>query len=214
MRAALPTTIPIFPLAGVLLLPRARLPLNIFEPRYLAMTRDAMAAERIIGMIQPLTPENAAANPPVFEVGCAGRITQFSETKDGRFLITLTGVCRFQVAEEVDGVAGYRRVEARYGRFAADLEELATGGALDRDRILPTLRAYLDLNGFSTDWKAIQSASDEALVSSLAMACPFEPREKQALLEAGDTAERGRVLTALLEMALLARGQGERAPLQ
>ncbi|MSP68208.1 MAG: peptidase S16 [Alphaproteobacteria bacterium] len=213
MQAALPTTIPIFPLSGVLLLPRARLPLNIFEARYLAMTRDAMAAEKVIGMIQPTEHEHATENPPVFEVGCAGRITQFSETKDGRFLITLTGVCRFELASEIAGASGYRRVEARYGRFKSDLDEPTSGG-LDRARILPTLRAYLDLHGFSTDWKAIEAASDEVLVSSLAMSCPLEPREKQALLEATDTAERSRVLTALLEMALLARGRGEHAPLQ
>ena len=197
----LPRVIPIFPLPGVMLLPRGRLPLNIFEPRYLQMTQDAMAEHRMIGMIQPADPNASLEAPEVYPVGCAGRITSFSETPDNRFLITLTGVCRFAVARELepDGLL-YRRVRADYEPFAGDLPEPAPI-ALDRSRLMPALRAYFDRRGLTADWDAIDRADDEALVICLAMACPFEPSEKQALLECRGESERAAMMQALFEMA-------------
>lgn len=197
----LPRVIPIFPLPGVMLLPRGRLPLNIFEPRYLQMTQDAMASHRMIGMIQPADPEARLDAPDVYPVGCAGRITSFSETPDNRFLITLTGVCRFAVARELemDGLL-YRRVRADYSRFAADLPEPAPL-TVDRDRLLPALRSYFERHGLTADWGAIDRADDEALVTCLAMACPFEPSEKQALLECTDERKRADMMQALFEFA-------------
>jgi uncharacterized protein len=202
--AALPAIIPIFPLAGVLLLPRGRLPLNIFEPRYLAMTRDALAGERLIGMVQPTDPGAAGSNPPVYPTGCAGRITSFSETEDGRFLITLTGICRFHIREELPLLDGYRRVVPEWGEFASDVED-GPEPAFDRQRLLRGLRGYFQQHQISADWDAIASVPGERLVTSVAMICPFEPSEKQALLEAPDLDERARMLTAIVEMAVLNR---------
>ena len=202
--AALPDILPIFPLTGVLLLPRGRLPLNIFEPRYLAMTRDALAGERLIGMVQPTDPGASGSNPPVYPAGCAGRITSFSETEDGRFLITLTGTCRFRIREELPLLEGYRRVVPEWSDFSRDLEseeELA----FDRERLLRALRAYFQQHEISADWNAIGSVPGERLVTSTAMVCPFEPSEKQALLEAPDLDERARLLTAIVEMAVMNR---------
>lgn len=202
--AALPAILPIFPLSGVLLLPRGRLPLNIFEPRYLAMTRDALGGERLIGMVQPSDPGVADHNPKVYPTGCAGRITSFSETEDGRFLITLTGTSRFRIKEELPLLEGYRRVVPIWSEFARDLEEEAEPG-FDRERLMRGLRAYFQQHQISADWDAIGSVGGERLVTSVAMICPFEPSEKQALLEAPDLAERARLLTAIVEMAVLNR---------
>jgi Lon protease-like protein len=204
----LPRALPIFPLAGVLLLPGGKLPLNIFEPRYLAMTRDAMAGNRMIGMIQPLDPQSRVKAPAIYMTGCAGRVTSFKETDDNRFLITLTGVCRFVVVEELGVTTPYRQVLASFARFRNDLAPAAEPEAVQRQRLLPALKAYLDMASIPADWKAIEKAPSDALVNSLAMICPFEPSEKQALLEAHDLAERSRVMTALIEMALLQRVGG------
>ncbi len=201
---ALPSILPIFPLAGVLLLPRGRLPLNIFEPRYLAMTRDALAGERLIGMVQPTDPRIVGDNPPVYPTGCAGRITSFSETDDGRFLITLTGVSRFRVREELPLLQGYRRIVPEWGEFARDLESDDQPG-FDRDRLLRGLRTYFQHHKIEADWDAITAVPGERLVTSIAMICPFEPNEKQALLEAPNLDERARLLTAIVEMAALNR---------
>src|SRR5271165_5431866 len=199
----LPSILPIFPLAGVLLLPRGRLPLNIFEPRYLAMTRDALAGDRLIGMVQPSDPNQPmSGNPPVYPTGCAGRITSFSETEDGRFLITLTGLCRFRIREELPPVSGYRRVVPRWDEFAGDLRNLRDPG-FDRERLMRGLRAYFDKHQIKAEWDAISSVPGERLVTSIAMVCPFEPSEKQALLEAPDLDERAKLLTAIVEMAAL-----------
>ena len=197
----LPRVIPIFPLPGVVLLPRGHLPLNIFENRYLELAQDAMASHRMIGMVQPADPTAKQDAPEVYPVGCAGRITSFSETPDNRFLITLTGVCRFAIVRELeqDGLL-YRRVRADFGRFAGDLPAPAPL-ALDRDRLLPALRSYFDHNGLTADWEAIDRANDEALVTCLAMACPFESNEKQALLECPGESERVDMMQALFEMA-------------
>ena len=197
----LPRVIPIFPLPGVVLLPRGRLPLNIFEPRYLEMTQDAMASHRMIGMIQPADPKARLAAPEVYAIGCAGRITSFSETPDSRFLITLTGVCRFAVVRELEqDDLLYRRVRADYSRFVGDLPEPAPL-TVDRDRLIPALKSYFEHHGLTADWDAIDRADDEALVTCLAMACPFEPGEKQALLECAGESERVDMMQALFEFA-------------
>ena len=204
----LPEIVPIFPLTGVLLLPRGKLPLNVFEPRYLAMTEDALAGNRMIGIIQPSDPLSRASVPPVYPIGCAGRITSFSETDDGRYLITLTGVCRFETARELPIVRGYRRVDVSWERFAADLEE--PGPALfDRARLVEGLRTYFKIQGISANWDAIEFTPDERLVTSLAMICPFEPSEKQALLECGSLSERASMMIAIIEMSVLDKRGGD-----
>lgn len=209
--AQLPGMLPIFPLAGVLLLPRARLPLNIFEPRYLAMVEDALGSGRMIGMVQPLDPTGREREPAVYDCGCAGRITSFAETDDGRFLITLTGVARFEIGREVEGARGYRRVVPDWRPFRADLEHEACGD-IDRNRLLGALKSYFRVQGLSVDWKSIESTLDERLVNSLAMICPFTPGEKQALLEAPTLAERGKLLIGLVEMAILDSHDGDGPP--
>ena len=215
-RAALPQVLPIFPLVGVLLLPRGRLPLNIFEPRYLAMTRDALGGERLIGMIQPsdatrdppADPGLAGMSPAVYPVGCAGRITQFSETDDGRFLITLTGVSRFRIAGELPLLSGYRRVVPDWQAFAQD-REMLDAPQFDRARLVRGLKNFFGQRQLSADWSAIEKAPAEQLVTSIAMACPFAPPEKQALLEAADFTERANLLTGLVEMAAIQPTTGE-----
>jgi uncharacterized protein len=198
---ALPAILPVFPLPGVLLLPRGHLPLNIFEPRYLAMTRDAMAGEKLIGMVQPTDPHvSLAGKPPVYPTGCAGLVSAFAETEDGRFLITLTGVSRFRIREELPLRSGYRRVAADWSDFAADRagEEEAD---FDREHLLRGLRVYFERHRMSANWEALQTVRGERLIASIAMLCPFEPSEKQALLEAADLAARARLLTAIVDMA-------------
>jgi Lon protease-like protein len=211
-RAALPDTLPIFPLTGVLLLPRGRLPLNIFEPRYLAMTRDALGGERLIGMVQPNEPQQdnrggGATKPPVYPIGCAGRITSFSETDDGRYLLTLTGVSRFRIRDELPLLSGYRRVVAEWQPFAHDVET-PSGTEFDRDRFIRGLKGFFTQRQISADWEAIEKAAGEHLINSIAMLCPFAPSEKQALLEAPDLDERARLLIALVEMAAVNPNQG------
>jgi uncharacterized protein len=207
-RMELPAVLPIFPLTGVLLLPRGRLPLNIFEPRYLAMTRDALAGERLIGMVQPSDPPKdypgEGMNPPVYRIGCAGRMTQFTETDDGRYLITLTGISRFRIVEELPLLSGYRRVIPDWRPFARDRDAAAGESEFDRARLIRGLRGYFAQRKLSADWSAIEKAPGDYLVTSIAMACPFAPSEKQALLEAADPGERARLLTALVEMAAAA----------
>lgn len=199
----LPRTLPVFPLSGVLLLPRGRLPLNIFEPRYLAMVEDVLSSHRMIGMIQPMSGCSGDAEPPLYQLGCAGRISAFAETEDGRYLITLTGVSRFVMVREVAEVHGYRQVEADWSGYANDLagEE---HGCVDRPRLLASLRTYFKTHGLSVDWSALEEAPEERLITSLAMICPFLPSEKQALLGATDLTERSNLLITLIEMAILA----------
>jgi uncharacterized protein len=203
----LPEILPIFPLTGVLLLPRGRLPLNIFEPRYLAMTRDALGGERLIGMVQPNQPQDdnrgGGLNPPVYAIGCAGRITAFAESDDGRYLITLTGMSRFRIRDELPLLSGYRRVRPDWAPFAHDLGP-DEAGDFDRDRLVRGLRNFFTQQGLKADWEAIEKAPVEHLVTSIAMMCPFPPSEKQALLEAADLGERARLLAALVEMAAIA----------
>ena len=200
----LPSRLPIFPLAGCILLPGGQLPLNIFEPRYLDMCRDAMAGERIIGMVQPTDPDDAGRAPAVYATGCAGRIAEFEETDDNRFLITLTGLCRFAIAEELPMTHRYREVRAAWAPFARDLE--ACRCKLDRSALIPTLETYFGCCGLTADWETIAATPDHCLVTSLAMICPFSCTEKQALLECRDTTERSTLLVALMEMAAAAGG--------
>ena len=200
----LPAEFPVFPLPGALLLPQGKLPLNIFERRYLAMVEDALASGRVIGMIQPDEARPATPNgPALYRVGCLGRLSSFSETDDGRYLITLSGMIRFAVVVELEMQRGYRRVRADLARFRADMERRAAGpgaAAIDRDGMVDALRAYFEVRGFHANWDAINEMPDAALVVTLAMVCPFEPPEKQALLEAPTAADRADTLLTLLRM--------------
>jgi Lon protease-like protein len=200
----LPATLGIFPLTGVLLLPRGQLPLNVFEPRYLALVDAAMSGARLIGMIQPTEHEDKALKPALTSVGCVGRVTSYREAEDGRYLITLTGICRFRVAEELPMVSAYREVRPDYAPFIGDL---VSGNEVDfpRERLLAALKDYLSTRDLKADWRSVVSAPAETLVNALAMLCPFEPAEKQALLEAPGWAERVDTLVALLEMASIAQ---------
>ena len=195
----LPVAIPVFPLGGALLFPRAVLPLNIFEPRYLAMIRDAMAGPRLVGIIQPRDPD--ATDPPLYDIGGLGRITQFAETGDGRFLIALTGLQRFRIRRERRDATPYRQVDADYGLFAADWREPAPLPPALRADLENSLRVYLDAQDLSADWDAVGSADDESLVHTLASVCPFDAVEKQALLEAEDLLLRTSTLSALMAFA-------------
>jgi len=198
--ADLPSVIPVFPLNGVVMLPRARLPLNIFEPRYLAMIDTAMSGLRVIGMIQPRLGDEDLSVPALAEVGCLGRIVEYSETDDGRYLITLAGITRFKVATERDKGTPYRQVVADYAGFGDDFVE-DDAPDLPRERLIAALMPYLQSRDMRTDWATIEGAPAEALVNALSMLCPFSPPEKQALLEAQTLKERGEALILLLEMA-------------
>ncbi|MDE2466393.1 MAG: LON peptidase substrate-binding domain-containing protein [Alphaproteobacteria bacterium] len=197
----LPSTLAVFPLTGAVLLPRGQLPLNIFEPRYLAMVDAALAGNRLIGMVQPVEHESQTLTPQLCAVGCAGRLTGFRETDDGRYLITLTGICRFHVADEAKVTTPFRQITADYLSFAADLSPPAETGAFPRTRLVSALKTYLAHRDMQADWESMANAPAEALVNALAMLCPFEPAEKQALLEAVDWTERVKTLIALLEMS-------------
>lgn len=207
----LPRSLPIFPLTGVLLLPRGQLPLNIFEPRYIAMIDAALAADRLIGMVQPSDPERGESptgQPALYRTACGGRITSFDETEDGRYLITLTGICRFRIVDDTLTNAGYRRAEADWSDFAGDYLEQPVG--LDRPRLTTALDAFFRQHGISADWDAIEETPDERLVNSLSMICPFEPTEKQALLEAPTLAARAEMMVSLVEMAVFSGDDGEK----
>ncbi|MCU0983968.1 MAG: LON peptidase substrate-binding domain-containing protein [Acetobacteraceae bacterium] len=207
--ADLPPEIAVFPLTGALLLPFGRLPLNIFEPRYLAMVQDSLAQGRMFGMIQPNAGEPAGPNGPgLYRVGCLGRVSSFSETEDGRLLITLTGVARFTVAEELPMRHGYRRVRADYSGFEADLDATRRP-MLDRERLEESLRGYFRANRIDANWDAVRETPEAMLVTTLAMVCPFEPREKQALLEAPTIQDRADMLLALVEIGAYGAPESE-----
>lgn len=204
--ADLPDTIPVFPLPGALLLPRARLPLHIFEPRYLAMLDDTMkTSHRLIGMIQPL---EGRGPDKLHAIGCAGRLTAFSETEDGRYMITLSGVSRFRVKEEVTGFTPYRRCDVSWAGFERDLGHPEADPGFERGPFLDLLARFFDDQGLSTDWGSLKEAEDELLINSLSMLCPFEPEDKQALLEAPSLSTRRETLVTLIEFALRG-GPGE-----
>ena len=197
--ADMPAPIPVFPLEGALLLPGARLPLNIFEPRYLAMVDDALAGHRTIGMIQPKTPERTEPDdrPPLHDLGCAGRLVSFEETADGRYLIGLRGLCRFGVGGELDLHNGYRRVRPDYGAWAVDFERRDDAG-IDREKLAGALKSYLAARQLGADWDTIGKTPTEELISIVAMVCPFSPIEKQALLESRTLTERAELIISML----------------
>ena len=201
----LPTKIPIFPLTGVLLLPHGKLPLNIFEPRYLNMITAALAGHRMIGMVQPTGP-NEGDQPDIYKTGCAGRITSFNESEDGRYLVTLSGLIRFDLAEELPLRDGYRVAVPDWSPYCDDLAEETSAG-VDRDRMLRALKGYFTVNDVDANWDAIKDTTTDRLVNALAMMCPFQPSEKQALLEALSLGDRANVMVALLEMALVANDE-------
>ncbi|WP_237152948.1 LON peptidase substrate-binding domain-containing protein [Oryzibacter oryziterrae] len=209
----LPLDVPLFPLARVLLLPRSPLPLIIFEPRYLSMIDAALAGHRLIGIIQPRLdrePGQDEGTATLCEVGCLGRITSFSETGDGRYQVTLTGVVRFRIEDERPSGRLYR-VARVSPAFAVDFEAQAGESEVDRSALLKAFAAYLDANGLEADWDNVQKTSTETLVNSLCMMSPYGAAEKQALLEAPDLKTRAETLIALTEIAL-ARGRGKREP--
>ncbi len=200
-RDHLPAEFAVFPLSGALLLPRGKLPLNIFEPRYLAMIEDALANRRMVAMVQP--DPNTLPNehgPGLYRVGCLGRLTSFSETDDGRFTIALTGLARFAIAEELPGRRGYRRVRADFSAFPIDLDANPDPSSVEREALLIALKAYFVGQKFDANWDAVRRIPDDTLVVTLAMICPFEAAEKQALLEAPTEADRAATLLALLQM--------------
>lgn len=196
----LPETLPIFPLRNALLLPNGKLPLNIFEPRYLAMTDAALAAGRYIGMVRPKSDEGLQED--LYRVGCAGRISSFMETDDGRYLITLTGVSRFVIRDEIREGTPYRVAAVDWSGFTADLYETGEDDPSTREALLDVLSRYLDAASMKADWESVEGAQAETIVNSVAMSCPFSPDEKQAILEAETGINRAETLIALMEMAL------------
>ena len=210
----LPQRIPVFPLSGALLLPRADLPLNIFEPRYVAMVEDALASHRLIGMIQPAQEQVKEEVPGLLKVGCVGRITSYAETADGRILVTLTGVSRFAIAGELDADTAYRQVIADYHPFAVDLVSDLGASEVNRPALLKAFRDYLNANNMNADWDQVDAASTEVLVNTLSLLAPYPPQEKQALLEAPDLKTRADVLVALTEVALRRMSSGGKSRLQ
>jgi len=195
----LPHSLPLFPLSGVLLLTRGQLPLNVFEPRYLEMVDYAMAGDRLIGMIQPAESEGKGAIPRLTQVGCAGKIMTFRETEDNRYLITLNGICRFRLSGEMPAATPWRAGYCDFAAFAGDLAQ-PRDEDFPRDRLLKALKNYLSSRDMQADWSSVMTAPGEALINALAMMCPFDPAEKQALLEAQGVAQRASALIALLEI--------------
>ena len=204
----LPETIAIFPLPGALLLPRARLPLHIFEPRYLAMIDDVLKTPaRLVGMIQPF--EGAGGADRLHSIGCAGRLSAFSETEDGRYLTTLSGVSRFRILHEVEGFAPYRRCDVSWAGFERDRGPAEKDPGLDRAPFMDLLNRFFQSQGLSTDWDAVRDAEDELLINSISMLCPFPPEDRQALLEAPTLVTRRETLVTLIEFALAGGEAGE-----
>ncbi len=215
--AELPDTLPVFPLAGALLLPRAELPLNIFEPRYLSLFNDMISQHRMVGMIQPQPLDKSGDpqdQPPLNRIGCAGRITSLSETDDGRLLVALTGICRFEILHELDVATTYRQCTVSYDGFAADLVAEHQARAVDRDGLITAFRQYLEANNMSANWQEVAQVSTENLVNTLSQLAPYPGPEKQALLEAPDLKSRADMLIALTELALAKSGGGPNTTLQ
>lgn len=195
----LPDVIPLFPLSGAVLLPRGELPLNIFEPRYVAMVDMAIAGDRLVGIIQPL-PNSDGAAPELFQIGCVGRLTRFAETGDGRYLVTLTGVARFRVNEELEVDTPFRQCRVRFDGYEADLLPGAGENAVDRESMISMLRSFAEYSKLEVDWASIDAAPTETLVNALAMMSPFGANEKQALVEAIDLKTRAETLVALAKL--------------
>ncbi len=204
----LPETIPVFPLTGALLLPGGQLPLNIFEPRYLEMVADALRGEKLIGMIQPdlTAPHCSETTPPLSEIGCVGRISAFQETGDGRLHISLSGICRFKLIKEMTVNTGYRQCEIN--AFETDLSEMSEGDDVDRDAVLTAFKNYLTAHDMDADWETVNKADTQSLITALCMMSPYDPAEKQALLEAPTLKDRADTLIAISEVHL-ARQQGD-----
>ena len=211
--ADLPAKLSLFPLRGAILLPRATLPLNVFEPRYLAMIDDAMSGSRVIGIVQPAGRDEEDGESPesrsvgLRKVGCAGRITSYQELDDGRVVITLTGIARFDIVDEAVTTKPYRCANASYERFVSDFSVGLGEDQVDRANLLRVLKSYLETNRLKADWNAVQRASSEFLINVLAVMCPYGTEEKQALLEAADLKTRADVLIALAEMELASGGE-------
>jgi uncharacterized protein len=201
----LPGEFPVFPLSGALLLPRGKLPLRIFEPRYMAMIEDSLGLGRMFGMIQP-DPNGAEAEsgPGLYRIGCLGRLSSFNETDEGQYMITLTGLARFAVAAEIEMRRGYRRVRGDFSAFPTDLDLASRPIGVEREALVTALRSFFTHRGINANWDAIKRLPDDMLVVTLAMVCPFEPAEKQALLEAPDDTDRASALLTLLQMGALA----------
>ena len=214
--AEVPPVIPVFPLPGALLLPRGQMPLNIFEPRYLAMVDDAFRdGHRLIGMIQPdVTHSQNEARPALFRVGCAGRITQLAETGDGRYILELTGIARFKVVEELAVLTPYRQCKVDFFAFVDDFTARKGEEEVDREALLSVLTDFLKANNLKVDWEGVESAPNEALVNALAMMSPYGPAEKQAMLEAPDLKTRAEILIAVTEMDLAKKRTSGDPPLQ
>lgn len=211
--ADLPETIPVFPLPGALLLPRARLPLNIFEPRYLAMLEDTLKTpHRLIGMIQPVVMPEGRSEGRLHQIGCAGRVTAMQETEDGRYLITLSGISRFRLVAQQEGFTPYLRGTVDWSSFDRDLGRAETDPDFDRPAFLAVLARFFETAQLSSDWDSLKEADEELLVNSLSILCPFDPEEKQALLEAPSLGNRRETLVTLMEFAL--RGGSDESPLQ
>lgn len=203
----LPDSLPIFPLPGAMLLPHGRMPLNIFEPRYLSMVLDSLKQSRLIGMVQPLKmlPDPVPEGTELFHIGCAGRITAFAESDDGRILMTLQGVCRFKIETELEEQNGYRRVKPDFADFKEDLS--FADPIINREGLLVILKDYLKLKAIKVDWDSLQKSNDRFLIATLGMMNPFDYREKQAILEARDQADMVDVMTSLMEMELASVGE-------
>ena len=213
--ADLPDTVPLFPLPSALLLPRARLPLTIFEPRYLAMLEDTLKTKhRIIGMVQPLDEPSASGTPRLHRIGCAGRVVAFSEIDGGRYRITLGGVSRFRILDLQQGFSPYVRAEADWTSFARDLGKTEVDAEFDRPKFLELLGRFFRATGLNSDWSSLEKAEDELLINSLSMLCPFDVEDKQALLEAPTLTDRRETLVTLIEFALAAGGASDAGALQ
>jgi Lon protease-like protein len=210
----LPDTIPVFPLAGALLLPRGQMPLNIFEPRYLAMVDSVLGGSRLIGMVQPRNADEAGNAPELYRVGCVGRVVQFAETGDGRYLVSLTGVARFDILDEAAGFTPFRQCRVSFERFADDFKVRAGEGSVDRPAVLTALKEFTEATGLRMDWDGIEQTPNEALVNALSMLAPFGAREKQALLEAPNLKSRAEMLVALTEIELARTGSPSQSTLQ
>jgi len=208
----LPRRLPVFPLAGALLLPRGTLPLNIFEPRYCAMVEDAIRGDRAIGMVQPLNPDASESEPAVYKIGCAGRLTAYQELEDGRYIITLTGIRRFSIVTELDRTTPYRQFSVDYKDYEDDFEPEHADNA-NREEFLGLIRRYVDLQDYQVDWDMIENTDTETLIHASSTLAPWAPSEKQALLEAANIRDRYDILIALYKMAI-AQASGTAGPLQ
>lgn len=204
----LPTELPIFPLSGAVLMPKVQLPLNIFEPRYLNLVQYALASDHLLGMVQPMhSGESSEEAPPMHRVGCAGRITSYSETNDGRLLIVLTGLCRFEIARELEGQQGFRRIEPDWSRFDSDYDEI-TDNIADRDQFIGSLRSFCDQHRVEIPWDDLNRMPDSDMVNLLCTHLPLASEDKQALIETIELPERASLMRGLMEMSAFGRMAG------